>query len=221
MLGIQSYNGNFSSTLDFPFRQAACMPAKSLQSCPILCYPKDCKPARLLCPQDSPDMNTGVGCHALLPGDPPDQGIKTQTSRWGLISVFMYNIYIFFLCFSFLPLFLLFSSCFQLPLVQLSQYICICYVCINLERCRKLNRCTEKINEANQPKLATGICFVYLECYSYGYILNILKVYITIIMHFSLAINLSYRISHIYLIFLQRDLSLFTCSIHSIVLRTF
>ena len=54
-------------------------------------------------------MNTGVGCH-VLPGDPPDQGIKTQTSRWGFTSVFMYNFFFF-------PLLLLpssFPSFFQL-----------------------------------------------------------------------------------------------------------
>ena len=29
---------------------------------------------RLLCPWDSPDKNTGVGCHALLQGIFPTQG---------------------------------------------------------------------------------------------------------------------------------------------------
>ena len=32
------------------------------------------KPARLLCPWDSPGKNTGVGCHALLQGIFPTQG---------------------------------------------------------------------------------------------------------------------------------------------------
>ena len=45
-----------------------CMSAKSLQSCPTLCNPMDCKPTRLLCSWDSPGKNTGVGCHALLQG---------------------------------------------------------------------------------------------------------------------------------------------------------
>ena len=40
--------------------------AKSLQSCPTLCDPMDSSPPRLLCPQDSPGKNTGVGCHFLL-----------------------------------------------------------------------------------------------------------------------------------------------------------
>ena len=46
-------------------------------------------------------MSTGVDCH-VLPGDPPDQGIKTQTSRWGFTSVFMYNIFFSFASPSFL-----------------------------------------------------------------------------------------------------------------------
>ena len=58
-----------------------CMKVKVLvaQSCPTLCDPMDCSPARLLCPWDSPGKNTGVGCHALL------QGIfLTQGSNLGL-----------------------------------------------------------------------------------------------------------------------------------------
>ena len=43
-----------------------CIHAKSLQSCPTLCYPMIT--ARLLCPWDSPNKNTGMGCHALLLG---------------------------------------------------------------------------------------------------------------------------------------------------------
>ena len=31
-------------------------------------------PTRLLCPWDSPDKNTGMGCHALLQGIFPTQG---------------------------------------------------------------------------------------------------------------------------------------------------
>ena len=56
------------------------MHAQSLQSCSALCDPMDCKPARLLCPQDSPGKNTAVGSHALL------QGIfLTQESNQGLL----------------------------------------------------------------------------------------------------------------------------------------
>ena len=36
-------------------------------------------PARLLCPRDSPGKNTGVGCHALPPGNLPDPGIEPMS----------------------------------------------------------------------------------------------------------------------------------------------
>ena len=39
--------------------------AKSLQSCPTLCDPRQ-QPTRLPCPWDSPGKNAGVGCHFLL-----------------------------------------------------------------------------------------------------------------------------------------------------------
>ena len=41
---------------------------KVTQSCPTLCNPMDCSPARLLCPWDFPGKNTGVGRHSLLQG---------------------------------------------------------------------------------------------------------------------------------------------------------
>ena len=41
--------------------------AKSLQSCPTLCDPRDGSPrGPPHCPWDSPGKNTGVGCHFLL-----------------------------------------------------------------------------------------------------------------------------------------------------------
>ena len=39
--------------------------------------PYGCQPARLLCPWDFPGMNTGVGCHALLQGIFPIQGLNS------------------------------------------------------------------------------------------------------------------------------------------------
>ena len=36
--------------------------------CQGLCDPLDCSPVRLLCPQDFPGKNTGMGCHFLLQG---------------------------------------------------------------------------------------------------------------------------------------------------------
>ena len=54
--------------------------AKSLQSCPALCDPMDCRSPGSSVHRDSPDKNTGVGCHALL------QGIfLTQGSKPGLL----------------------------------------------------------------------------------------------------------------------------------------
>ena len=37
--------------------------------------PHGLQPARLLCPWDSPGKNIGVGCHALLQGTFPTQGL--------------------------------------------------------------------------------------------------------------------------------------------------
>ena len=42
--------------------------AKSLQSCPTLVILWTQRGSRLLCPRDSPDKNTGVGCHASSRG---------------------------------------------------------------------------------------------------------------------------------------------------------
>ena len=40
--------------------------AKSLQSCPTLCDPREGSPPGSLRPWDSPGKNTGVGCHFLF-----------------------------------------------------------------------------------------------------------------------------------------------------------
>ena len=37
---------------------------------------------QLLCPWDSPDKNTGVGCHALLHGIFPTQGSNPHLLHW-------------------------------------------------------------------------------------------------------------------------------------------
>ena len=49
--------------------------AKSLQTCPTLCWPHRQQPTRLLRPWDSPGKNTGVGCHFLL------QCMKVKSER--------------------------------------------------------------------------------------------------------------------------------------------
>ena len=44
------------------------------QASPTLCDPMDCSPPGLSVHGDSPDKNTGKGCHALLQGIFPTQG---------------------------------------------------------------------------------------------------------------------------------------------------
>ena len=57
----------------------SCMGTKWLQLCPTFC---DCglQPSRLVCPRDSPGKNAGVGCHALLQGIFPTQGLNPASS---------------------------------------------------------------------------------------------------------------------------------------------
>ena len=54
-----------STTLTFLKTAAAAAAAKSCQSCPTLCDPRDGSPPGS-CPWDSPGKNTGVGCHFPL-----------------------------------------------------------------------------------------------------------------------------------------------------------
>ena len=64
-----------------------CMRAKSLQSCPTLWRHYGLRPARLLCPWDSPGKNTGGGCHALF------QGIfLTQGSNMNLLCLLHWGV---------------------------------------------------------------------------------------------------------------------------------
>ena len=55
-------------------------------SCLSLCDRVDYKPTRLLCPCNIPGKNTGVGCHALLQGIFPTQGLNLGLPhcRWTL-----------------------------------------------------------------------------------------------------------------------------------------
>ena len=54
------------------------------QSCPILCEPMDCSPPGSSVHGDFPGKNTGVGCHALLQGIFPAQGLNPSFPhfRW-------------------------------------------------------------------------------------------------------------------------------------------
>ena len=60
--------------------------AKLFLSCPTLCDPMDCSPARLLCLWDSPGKNSGVGCCTLFQGIFPTQGLNpyflTTSAPW-------------------------------------------------------------------------------------------------------------------------------------------
>ena len=47
------------------------------QSCLTLCDPMDSSPT-VLCPLNSLDKSTGVGCHSLLQGNLPNPGIKPR-----------------------------------------------------------------------------------------------------------------------------------------------
>ena len=49
---------------------------KVTQSCPTLCDPMDCDSPGSSVHGDSPGKNTGVGCHALLQGIFPTQGLN-------------------------------------------------------------------------------------------------------------------------------------------------
>ena len=49
-----------------------------LQSFLTLCDPVNFEPASFLCPWDSPGKNTAVGCHALLQGIFPTQGLNLR-----------------------------------------------------------------------------------------------------------------------------------------------
>ena len=51
---------------------------KYAQLCPTLCDPMDYSPTRLLCPPNPPSKNPGVGCHSLLQGIFPNQGLNPR-----------------------------------------------------------------------------------------------------------------------------------------------
>ena len=78
-ISLEKEMATYSSALawEIPWTEepaAAAAAAKSLQSCPTLCNPRQ-QPTRLPCPWDSPGKNTGVGCHFLL------QCMKMKTEK--------------------------------------------------------------------------------------------------------------------------------------------
>ena len=61
--------------------RCACTHAQSLSRI-RLSWPRGLQPARLLCPWDSPGKNSGVGCHFLLQGIFPTQGLNLHLLYW-------------------------------------------------------------------------------------------------------------------------------------------
>ena len=57
-----------------------CVRAKLLHSCPTLCDPMDHSPPGSSVQKDSPGMDTGVCCHALLQGIFPTSGSNQRLS---------------------------------------------------------------------------------------------------------------------------------------------
>ena len=62
--------------------------AKSFQSCLTLCDPIDCSPPGSSVLGDSPGKSTGVGCHALLQGIFPIQGLNPRLTSPALAGGF-------------------------------------------------------------------------------------------------------------------------------------
>ena len=61
-----------------------CVHAKSLQSCPSLCDPKNPKePTRLLCPWDSPGKNIGVAPGASTRDPTHDKVVRRRPDKQG------------------------------------------------------------------------------------------------------------------------------------------
>ena len=65
---LEIIQNHFITCLFIKTNYSACMCAKLIQLCPTLCDPMDCSPLGSSVLGDSPDKNTGVGCHALFQG---------------------------------------------------------------------------------------------------------------------------------------------------------
>ena len=73
----------FPSRLPAP---ALCVLCLVTQACPTTCDPMDCSPPGSSVHGDSPGKNTGVGCHALLQGIFPTQGLNPDLLHcWKII----------------------------------------------------------------------------------------------------------------------------------------
>ena len=66
-----------------------CRMCSVTQMCPTLLQTHELQPTRLLCPWDFPGKNTGVGCHALLQGIFPTQGLNPHLESPALAGEFL------------------------------------------------------------------------------------------------------------------------------------
>ena len=71
-----------SLTLFLQNLQAACVRVLAHSGAATCLRPHGRRPARLLCPWDSPGKNAGVGCHFLLQGIFPTQGVNLCLLHW-------------------------------------------------------------------------------------------------------------------------------------------
>ena len=72
-------NGLISFFFMAEWSSIICMHVSGVCVCSVMSdsvQPRGLQPARLLCPWDSPGKNTGVGCHVLLQGTFPTQGLN-------------------------------------------------------------------------------------------------------------------------------------------------
>ena len=75
----EDMDASSSSTFIFQLSCCCCLVVKS---CPTLLQPHGQQPARLLCPWNFPSNKTGEGCHFLLQGIFPSQGLNQRLLPW-------------------------------------------------------------------------------------------------------------------------------------------
>ena len=71
--------------MDVCIRAYVCLCAHArmhAQPCPTLCDPMECSPPGSSCPWNSLGKNTAVGCHSLLHGTFPIQGLNLGLLHW-------------------------------------------------------------------------------------------------------------------------------------------
>ena len=76
------YGEHSFTSLDTAMRACVCA-----QSCSDSLQPHGLQPTRLLCPWDSPNRNTGRGCHFLLQGIFLTRGLNLRLLHWQMNSL--------------------------------------------------------------------------------------------------------------------------------------